>query len=121
MFWLKRGREEVEITKELEKLRRAEPPNSTHKMILRTNIMGYELGAIQEFTSKNSQEQLPDYIKQGLKDEAMLGMADLITQCRMLCLDVDDWNFDEIQKLGLDHLKERHKDFKKEGFGGVNQ
>ena len=115
-IWLKRGREEVEITKDLSKLRRSEPPNSPQKMILRSNIMGYELGAIQQFTTKNSQENLPDHIKQGLKDEARLGMADLLIQCRMLCLDISGWNFDEIQKLGLDHRKERHEDFKKEGF-----
>jgi len=107
----------VEITKELFALRKLEPGSSPMRSILRTNIMGYELGAIQEFTSKNSQERLPEHIKQGLKDEAMLGMADLITQCRMLCLDIPGWNFDEIQKLGLDHLKERHEDFKKDGFG----
>jgi len=120
MFWLNRGKDEVEITKELMKLRRAEPSVTPAKLILRTNIMGYELGAIQEFSTKNSQEHLPEYIKQGLKDEAMLGMADLIIQCRMLCLDIPMWNFDVIQKMGLDHLIERHEDFKKDGFGDTN-
>lgn len=118
MLWLDRGKTVVDITKELIKLRKNEPPNSPFKSVMRSNIMGYELGAIQEFTAKNTQENLPQHIKLGLKDEAMLGMADLITQCRMLCLDTPGWNFDKIQKLGLDHLKERHEDFKKDGFGG---
>ena len=116
MFWLNRGRVEVGITKELRILRAREPGDSPGKRILRTNIMGYELGNIQEYTTKNSQKHLDPMIKKGLEENAKLGMADLITQCRMLCLDAG-WDFDKIQKLGLDHLKERHEDFKKDGFG----
>ncbi|MCK4527997.1 hypothetical protein KAW18_11565 [candidate division WOR-3 bacterium] len=115
MFFLKNGKEVVQISKELRRLRNQEPQSSDTKNIIRTNIMGYELGAIQQFTTKNSQSNLPEPIKRGLEAEAKLGMADLIIQCRMLCLDMY-WNFDEIQKIGLQHLKERHEDFKKEGF-----
>lgn len=115
MFFLKNGKEVVQISKELRRLRNQEPQSSDTKNIIRTNIMGYELGAIQEFTTKNAQNGLDPVIKKGYEANAKLGMADLIIQCRMLCLD-NYWEFDEIQKLGLQHLKERHEDFKKEGF-----
>lgn len=189
-IWTNRGNTETEITKELFELRRNEPPHSHLKDCLRACIMGYELKAIQQYTSrkyflhhneattprvvigcilgeligdiqqwlvKSTQSNLPleikrelsktatystrdliRFIKDGIpgipyhknvivsfkasetvvnamEHEAKLGMADLITQCRMLCLDCN-WDFDELQILGLEHLKERHEDFKKDGF-----
>ena len=115
MFFLHRGKEVVEISKELRRLHNQEPPHTNTTKIIRTNIMGYELGAIQQFTTKNNQKSLDPIIKKGLEEEAKLGMADLIITCRMLCID-NFWSFDEIQKLGLEHLKERHKEFKSDGF-----
>ena len=116
MFYLKNGQIEIEITKELRRLHAQEPRKSNQRFILRTNIMGYELGDLQKYTTKNAQENLPEQIKKGLEANAKLAMADLIIQCRMLCMD-QYWNFDEIQKLGLNHLKERHLDFEKDGYG----
>lgn len=115
MFFLKHGKEVIEISKELRRLRNHEPVHDEQSMIVRTNIMGYELAAIQHFTTLNAQRNLNPVIKKGHEEDAKLGMADLITQCRMLCLDMY-WSFDDIQKLGLDHLKERFKDFEVEGF-----
>lgn len=115
MFFLNNGKEVVEISKELRRLRNQERPSSATKNIIRTNIMGYELGAIQQFATRNSQKNLDPRIIKEHELNAQMGMADLITQCRMLCLDMY-WNFDEIQKLGLDHLKDRHEELKKDGF-----
>ena len=115
MFFLYNGKEVVEISKELRILYNREPPHNNHSKIVRTSIMGYELGAVQQFAVKNNQKDLNPMIKRGLEEEAKLGMADLITTCRMFCID-NFWSFDEIQKLGLDHLKERHEEFKKDGF-----
>ena len=115
MFFLHNGKEVVEISKELQRLHNREPPHNNQSKIVRTSIMGYELGHIQQFAVKNIQKNLDPTIKRGLEEEAKLGMADLIITCRMFCID-NFWSFDEIQKLGLDHLKERHEEFKKDGF-----
>ena len=115
MIFLKNGTEVVEITKELRRLYNKEPAKSRQREILRSAIMGYELADIQKFTVKNAQANLPVNIKSGLEANAKLGMADLITQCRMLCFDFY-WNFDEIQNMGLKHLKERHVELKRDGF-----
>jgi hypothetical protein len=116
MFFLKKDM--VEISKELRVLRNQEPTSTPQKDIMRAAIMGYELGAIQQYTIRNAAKDYPEILKKGYEANAKLGMADLIIQCRMFCLD-HYWNFDEIQKLGMTHLKERHEDFKREGWGGV--
>jgi len=116
MFFRNNGKRVIEITKILRGLLAQEPPCSPHRKIMRGAIMGYELGDIQKYTTKDSQHNLPVNIKKGLEENAKLGMADIIIQCRMLCLDCH-WNFDEIQELGLEHLKERHLDFERDGYG----
>jgi len=110
------GKEAIDITEELYKLYRKEPPSSKQRIVLRTAIMGYELGDIQQFAVRNTQERLPDEVKKAYEENAKLGMADLITQCLMLCFDLG-WSSHEILLLGLKHLKERHKDFEQYGFG----
>lgn len=103
----------VEITKTLKKLRRLDKTSLT----ARTTIMGYELGSIQEYAIRKVQKDFDPNVLKVLEENAKLGMADLITTCRMFSLDCG-WDFDEIQKLGLEHIQERFKDFQKEGFAG---
>ncbi len=110
----------VDINKEFKTLHIEEPVSTDMRKILRTNIMGYELGHIQQFTNNNAHESLDSKTKKVFEGNAKLGMADLIAQCRMLCLDCG-WDFDDIQLMGLDHLKERHDDFKKIGWGEENK
>lgn len=111
---LNKDGEFTEITKELRKIRVYEP-DSSFKSVVRTAIVQYEFAAVSEYIVKKMQIKLPIGIKKGLEEEAKLGMADTITQCRMICLD-QGWVFDKLQLLGLEHLKERSKDFKKEGY-----
>lgn len=101
---------------ELLEIRKLEPENTLTRQVLRVGIMGYELGSLQQSIIKNSQENVNDYIKKGYLENGKLGMADLITQCKMLCIDLS-WNYREIELLGIEHLKEREKDFKKDGYG----
>ena len=114
MFFLNRGKEVVEITKELRRLLNKEP-QMENRCIMRAAIMGYELGPIQQFAVYNGRLKMSEGRLRGYEENAKLGMADLITQCRMMCLE-NGWNFDEIQKMGLDHLKERQKEFEMDGW-----
>lgn len=115
MIFPNRGKDSIEITKELRALRRVEPSNSPQRTILRSAIMGYELGDIQKFAVKYAQQNLDSNIKKGLEENAKLGMADLVIQLRMFCEDMG-WEFDSIQALGLEHLKERHEELKVDGW-----
>lgn len=101
--------------RELRRLREEEPPTSKFSIILRSAIMGYELADIQKFAVKTAQENIPIETKIHLEENAKLGLADLITQCQLLCLDMN-WNFEIIQNLGLENLKERHSVLKTEGY-----
>ena len=105
----------VEITKELKIIRRSEP-YTKGRSVTRAAIIFYEFGSGAEYLAKEQQKNLPDPIKKGLGENAKLGMADTLIQCQMICLD-HGWDFDEIRILGLEHLKERKKDFAKEGYG----
>ncbi len=106
----------IDLRKEFIGLHRIEPDSTDSKKIMRTNIMGYELGDIQRFTNKNAQKNLDTKSKKILEANAKLGMADLLAQCYMLCLDMN-WNFEEIQLLGLDHLRERQVEIQRDGWG----
>lgn len=106
----------VDLKKEFIALHRDEPAATNQRIVMRSSIMGYELGDIQKFAVKNSQEKLDIKIKKALGANAKLGMADLLAQCYMFCLD-NGWDFEEIQLLGLEHLKERHVEIKRDGWG----
>lgn len=47
-----------------------------------------------------------------------LALADILTQLYLLCQSVG-WDFNELRKLGVEHLKERHEDFKKQGWNEI--
>ena len=106
----------TDLKKEFVALHREEPTVNNKRLVMRGSIMGYELGDIQKFVVKNSQENLDEKIKKALGANAKLGMADLLAQCYMLCLDLG-WDFEDIQLLGLEHLKERHVEIKRDGWG----
>lgn len=119
MIFPEKGKRCIEITKELTKCHNHEPKGPGHRnmvMVLRGTIMGYELGEIQKFAVRNSQGSIPKELMVGHANHAKLGMADLLTQCRMFCFD-NGWNFDDIQEMGMNHLIERQKEFQKDGWG----
>ena len=106
----------IDVKKEFKALHVSEPAVTNSRKVMRTSIMGYELGDIQKFAVKNSQEHLDIKIKKALEANAKLGMADLIAQCHMFCLDFG-WDFEAIQLLGLEHLRERHVEIERDGWG----
>lgn len=50
-----------------------------------------------------------DKIK-GYHAEGKLAVADMLTMIQMLCITLN-WNFDELRKLGVEHLRERQHEF----------
>lgn len=106
----------IDTKKEFIRLHQEEPECTLHRIIMRSAIMGYELADIQKFAVKNAQENMDKDIKRALGANAKLGMADLLAQCQMFCIDLG-WDFEEIQILGLEHLKERHVEIKRDGWG----
>jgi len=104
--------------KEAYNLYRVEPHSSedTHRRhLLRASILSYEMGDLNRYLVKLGQVNLPTDIINGMRSDAKLAMADMIMQLRMVCFDLG-WCFDEIQWLGIQHLRERHEDFKKDGW-----
>jgi len=115
MIFINNGRKVVEITKQLKKIRSQEPKNDKFTPIIRALIVGYEIGDIQRYVKIRAQENLSDGIKKGYEQNAKLGLADAVIQLRLLCMDLG-WNFDDLQYLGLKHLKERFVELKRDGF-----
>ena len=91
----------------------------------RLNIIDYELGDLcratvyaQCFDSCTFKgKKLNDNVIMG---EGKLAMADLLIQLNFYCLEVG-WDFNELRKLGLVHLKERCEDFDRDKIKRVNE
>ena len=107
---------EADIVNTLKKLKENEPHAEVEKtLILRGCICGYELGDIQRAILMNSRKGLLPTVRNGYLENGKLGMADLITQLRMICIEMN-WSFKDIQALGIEHLKERHTELEKDGW-----
>ena len=107
---------EADIIKELIELKNQEPHSDDAKtLILRGCICGYELGDIQRALLMNSRTGIDSNVRHGYLENGKLGMADLITQLRMICVTLG-WSFKDIQDMGMTHLKERHVELDNDGW-----
>jgi len=84
----------------------------------RLNIIEYELGDLSRATVYAQCFNSCTFKEKKINDKAIMGegklaMADLLIQLNFYCLEVG-WSFDELRKLGLQHLKERYKDFERD-------
>lgn len=81
-------------------------------VFFRLSIITYELGAVHKDIVYMM--RFPDQRK-GRKANLELSLADTFTQLSLLCkeLDLDE---EKIRKLGWQHLQERFKDFKEDGW-----
>lgn len=121
------------IDKDLRELKRKEP--NSDNLFFRLAIIGYEWGDLQRsivyaerFNDSNTifkvEEGKKVVFKGGFKDnptilaEGKLAMADLLTQLFLLCESLG-WKWHELRQLGTDHLRERHEDFKRDGWAEV--
>ena len=89
---------------EINKLRTQEKKNTIEGRLC---ILTYELGRM--INSAYYSIRFPEDKSIHLK-LAKIEMGDLITQIQMFCQEVG-WDFDEVRKEGLEHIKERYKEF----------
>lgn len=92
----------------LKELKKIEP--TSDNIMFRLNIIGYEFGDLQR--ALVYAKRFPDdKIKQkGYYAEGKLALADMLTMLQMLCISLG-WNFEELRKLGVEHLRERQHEF----------
>lgn len=125
------------------KLLKLQEPNSDN-LFFRNSIIGYEWGDLQRaivyaerFTNKETIFKVEDgkkvMFRDGFKDrntilsEGKLAMADLLTQLCLLSISLEEmtgdegWDFGKLRELGAQHLEERHKDFKRDGWAEVKK
>ena len=106
--------EEVsDVDKLLIELKKNEP--TSDNQFFRLAIIAYEMGDLNRSIVyaerfKNDEKARIAYLANG-----KLALADALTQLHLLCQSVG-WNFNDIRKLGVEHLKERQEDFKKQGW-----
>jgi hypothetical protein len=97
----------------LVELKNNEP--TSDNQFFRLAIIAYEVGDINRSIVyaerfKEDKDARIAYLANG-----KLAMADALTQLYLLCQSLG-WNFHELRKLGAEHLKERHYDFKEQGW-----
>lgn len=105
----------VDLLAEMKKCLDNEPPFPGGRPVLRAAIMGYELGAIQQYDVYKERLNMSEQRIGGFEDLAKQGMGDLLTQCFMFCLEMG-WSFSDIQIQGLRHLQERQVEFDEDGW-----
>ncbi len=115
---------------------KSQEPNSDN-LFFRLAIINYEFGDLnravvysERFCNNETIFKIKDskkvMFKDGFKDkkiilsEGKLAMADMLTQLYLLSLSLG-WDWNELRKLGAQHLDERHKDFKRDGWTEVKK
>lgn len=100
----------------LVELKRNEP--TSDNKFFRLAIIAYEMGDLNR--SIVYAERFKDDEKARIAHLAngKLALADALTQMYLLCESVG-WNFNDLRKLGAEHLKERQEDFKRQGWRDI--
>ncbi len=112
------------IERNLRELKKNEPTSDNE--LFRLAIINYELGDLNRAIVYANRFRDSDkaLFRDGFKNEeailaeGKLAMADLLTMLNMLCITMN-WDFTEMRKLGMEHLKEREKDFKRDDWSEV--
>jgi len=107
------------------KILKSQEPNSDN-LFFRLAIIGYEWGDLQRSIVYAERFRNKLLFRDGFKDksiilsEGKLAMADMLTQLYLLTISLG-WDWDELRELGAQHLEERHKDFKRDGWTEVEK
>jgi len=119
-----------EVDNVLKQLKSQEP--NSDNLFFRLAIINYEFGDLnraivysERFCNDETMFKIEEgkevMFRDGFKDkkvilsEGRLAMADMLTQLYLLSLSLG-WDWNELRKLGADHLAERHKDFNRDGW-----
>lgn len=105
-----------DVDKLLIQLKKNEP--TSDNQFFRLAILMYEMGDLNR--SIVYAERFKDDEKARIAHLAngKLALADALTQIYLLCQSVG-WNFNDLRKLGAEHLKERQEDFKRQGWRDI--
>lgn len=91
----------------LHELKKIEP--TSDDVMFRLDIIGYEYGDLQRALVYMKRFKDTDKVK-AYNAEGKLALADMLTMLQMLCITLD-WDFEELRKLGVEHLRERQHEF----------
>lgn len=114
----------TDIEKVLAELKKNEP--TSDNKFFRLSIIAYEFGDLNRaivYANRFNESNKTQYGSKwkdpdGILAEGKLALADMLTQIQMLCLTLE-WDFEELRELGANHLRERQKDFQRDGWAEV--
>lgn len=106
------------IEEKLKELKKDEP--SSDNIFRRLAIIGYEYGFVQRHLTYAEIFKEDEKERRIQLTSAKLELADLITQINMLCITME-WDYEELRKLGVKHLEERHEDFKRNNWNDIGE
>lgn len=93
---------------------KANEPTSNNRQF-RMNIIMYEIGDLARalvYSDRFRDDEKQFRIRMA---DGKSAIADVLTQLFLLC-ETTGWDFHEMRKLGAEHLKERHEDFRRQGW-----
>ena len=91
---------------------------TSDNQFFRMSIIGYELGDLHRAIAYSARFKDDEKMRIAHLANGKLAMADLLTQLDLLCLTFG-WDFNKLRRLGIDHLRERHDDFRRDGWSEV--
>lgn len=105
-----------DIEKELTELKKNEP--TSDNQFFRMCIASYEFGDLHRSIVYSERFKNDPKIRAAHLANGKLALADLLTQLCLLCM-TQEWNFEGLRRLGVEHLKERHRDFERDGWSEI--
>ena len=97
-------------------LKKNEP--TSDNQFFRLAILAYEMGDLNRSIVYAERFKNDEKVRIAHLANGKLAMADVLTQLHLLCQSVG-WDFHELRKLGIQHLKERQEDFKEQGWSEI--
>lgn len=105
-----------DIENELAELKKNEP--TSDNQFFRMCIASYEFGDLHRSIVYSERFKNDPKIRAAHLANGKLALADLLTQLGLLCM-TQEWSFEGLRRLGVDHLKERHRDFERDGWSEI--
>lgn len=114
MIFPEKGKECIEITKEIKKLAKLTFEKHKCQEFKRAAIINYEVQELTHFmvydtVSQEDNKERDEIIHKPKEDLAKMGMGDLLIQLRFYAYH-KGWDIDSIQRDALNHRKERQKE-----------
>jgi hypothetical protein len=105
-----------DVDKLLIQLKKNEPTSDNE--FFRLAIIAYEMGDLNRSIVYAERFRNDEKARIAHLANGKLAMADVLAQLYLLCISLG-WNFYDIRRLGVEHLKERQEDFKRQGWRDV--